>query len=134
MIRFRQSQKNEGFTLMEIMITVAIIGMLAVIAIPNYIRARKRAQANQVLSDLRMIDQAIQIYMLETNKGESYTVEHTDLVPYLKTGSGLANSQGKDMFGNSFTYDADRVPKVSMVSFAALSVVAPRSFWSPFIE
>jgi prepilin-type N-terminal cleavage/methylation domain-containing protein len=47
-----------GFTLVEIMIVVAIIALLAAIAVPGFLRARKRAQASRILNDLRLIAKA----------------------------------------------------------------------------
>ena len=62
-------QKNRsGFTLVEIMIVVAIIALLAAIAVPGFIRARKRSQATRILEDLRLIDAAVDQYAVETNK------------------------------------------------------------------
>jgi len=60
--------KSRGFTLVEIMIVVAIIALLAAIAVPNFLRARKRSQATRILEDLRMIDSACDQYAIETNK------------------------------------------------------------------
>src|SRR6266436_344506 len=50
------NKKRGGFTLVEIMIVVAIIALLAAIAVPGFLRARKRSQATRILNDLRMID------------------------------------------------------------------------------
>ncbi len=58
-----------GFTLVEIMIVVAIIGLLAAIAIPNFLRARSTAQQNACINNLRQIDAAIQQWALE--KGQA---------------------------------------------------------------
>ena len=66
---------------MEIMIVVATIGVLAIIAVPNYLRARKRTQAGQVKSDLRMLDEAIQMYVIENNKTDTSNFAITDLLP-----------------------------------------------------
>src|SRR5664279_1036933 len=57
--------KHAGFTLVEIMIVVAIIALLAAIAVPNFLRSRKRSQATQVLEDLRIIDSAVDLYAIE---------------------------------------------------------------------
>lgn len=130
-----QTRRNWGFTLLEIMIVVSIIGMLAVIAVPNYLRGRKRAQATQVLSELRQLDHAIQLYLIENNKTEATPFVPGDALAYVKDGTRLAESQGKDMFGNDFIVDLpDRIPKINPTTFALLSEVAPRSFWSPHIQ
>ncbi len=59
--------KNSGFTLIEIMIVVAIIGLLAAIAVPNFVRARTASQMNACINNLRQIDGALQQYGLEKN-------------------------------------------------------------------
>ena len=89
--------RRGGFTLVEIMIVVAIIALLAAIAVPNFLRARKRSQATRVLEDLRMIDSAIDQYAIETNKVTGNAVVWNDIKAYLKTGSALYNSGGKDL-------------------------------------
>ena len=52
-------QKQGGFTLVEIMIVVAIIALLAAIAVPGFLRARKRSQASRIINDLRLVDAAV---------------------------------------------------------------------------
>ena len=59
------SNRKSGFTLVEIMIVVAIIGLLAAIAIPNFVKARTRAQANACIANLKQIEGAKETYMLE---------------------------------------------------------------------
>jgi prepilin-type N-terminal cleavage/methylation domain-containing protein len=132
----RKLNKNRGgFTLVEIMIVVAIIALLAAIAVRNFLRARKRSQATQVLEDLRLIDSAIDQYAIETNKSGQAGVNFTDIKAYLKTGSKLYNSGGKDLLGNDFnggSFKVDEIPKVAGATFTELSDVAPDSFWSPY--
>ena len=134
MLRKLHTRKG-GFTLVEIMIVVAIIALLAAIAVPNFLRARKRSQATQVLEDLRLIDSAIDQYAIETNKSGGAAVNFTDIKAYLKTGSKLYNSGGKDLLGNDFnggSFKVDEIPKVAANTFTELSDVAPNDFWSPF--
>src|SRR5687768_9375189 len=73
-----------AFTLVEIMIVVAIIGLLAAIAIPNFVRARETAQLNTIMSNLRIIEGAKEQWALEAKKGTGDTAATTDLIPYLK--------------------------------------------------
>jgi len=80
--------KKSGFTLVEIMIVVAIIGLLAAIAIPNFVRARTTSQMNACINNLRQIDGAKQQWALENKAQSSATPGVTDVQPYLGRGSG----------------------------------------------
>ena len=132
MIQKFQTRRG-GFTLVEIMIVVAIIALLAAIAVPNFLRSRKRSQATQVLEDLRQIDSAVDQWAIENNKAGGTTVTWGDVQKYLKTGTRLYTSSGKDILGNDFKINAvDTAPQVSKTTFDALSDVAPADFWSPF--
>ena len=80
--------KKSGFTLVEIMIVVAIIGLLAAIAIPNFVRARTTSQMNACINNLRQIDGAKQQWALENKVNQTATPQATDIQPYLGRGSG----------------------------------------------
>ena len=87
-----KTSRKAGFTLVEIMIVVAIIGLLAAIAIPNFVRARQTSQMNACINNLRQIDGAKQQWALENGKDQNQTPAWAGLAdaaiqPYLGRGS-----------------------------------------------
>ena len=121
-----------AFTLVEIMVVVAIIAMLAAISSANILRARKRAHASKILDDLRTLDGALDQWATEKNKSPGDIAEFSDLQPYLKQQNKL-NLTGHDLFGQPYgPYSVDTGPKVAEFTFDTLSDVAPAEFWSPF--
>ena len=126
------TKNRGGFTLVEIMIVVAIIALLAAIAVPGFLRARKRSQATRVLNDLRMIDSAVDQYAIETNRATGANVTAVDWESYMKKGSVLYNT-GADLFGNTYgDQTVDTLPKVPANTWLTLSDIAPAEFWSPY--
>ena len=126
------TKKRAGFTLVEIMIVVAIIALLAAIAVPGFLRARKRSQAAKVLNDLRLIDAAVDRYAIETAKTSGSTVNVSDWTNYLKKDTTLY-STGNDLFGDNYgTQTVDSLPKVPTAAWTSLSDVADANFWSPY--
>ena len=124
--------KRGGFTLVEIMIVVAIIALLAAIAVPGFLRARKRSQASKILNDLRLIDAAVDQYAIETTKKSGDPVAVTDWTNYLKKDTVLF-ATGQDLFSNDYgPQTVDSLPKVPDSAKAALSDVTDTAFWSPF--
>jgi prepilin-type N-terminal cleavage/methylation domain-containing protein len=123
---------GSAFTLVEIMIVVAIIALLAAIAVPGFLRARKRSQASRILNDLRLIDSAVDQYAIETNKASGVQVNITDWTNYIKKGSLLYNT-GADLFGQGYGgQTVDSLPSVPTATKASLSDVADSTFWSPY--
>jgi prepilin-type N-terminal cleavage/methylation domain-containing protein len=126
------NKRRGGFTLVEIMIVVAIIALLAAIAVPGFLRARKRSQASRILNDLRMIDAAVDQYAIETNRSTNFVVGVTDWTNYLKKGSMLYNT-GKSLLGSTYgSQTVDTIPQVPASDLAVLSDVASTGFWSPY--
>jgi prepilin-type N-terminal cleavage/methylation domain-containing protein len=116
---------RKAFTLVEIMIVVAIIALLAAIAVPGFLRARKRSQASRILTDLRLIDSA-------NNKKSNDPVAVADWTAYIKKGSPLYNT-GNNVFGTAYgPQTVDQIPQVPSNDYNILSDVAGMGFWSPY--
>src|SRR5262245_56382840 len=81
------ASNKSGFTLVEIMIVVAIIGLLAAIAIPNFVKARTTSQANACINNLRQYDGAVQQYALENKLASSQSYTLSVLKHYIKLDS-----------------------------------------------
>jgi len=131
-MKLKFGSRQSAFTLVEIMIVVAIIALLAAIAVPGFLRARKRSQASRIINDLRLIDSAIDQYAIETNRSSGFSVTTADWTNYLKKDTNLYLT-GKDILGNSFGQQGvDSIPKVPTATFNALSDVTDATFWSPY--
>ena len=78
------NKNKSAFTLVEIMIVVAIIGLLAAIAIPNFVRARNTTQKNACINNLRQLDGAKQQWALENKQSDTATPATGDVQVYIK--------------------------------------------------
>jgi prepilin-type N-terminal cleavage/methylation domain-containing protein len=129
----KMQKRQRGFTLVELMVVVSVIALLASIAVSNFLRGRKRAQATLILENLRIIDSAIDQYAIESNKPSGTIVQWVEIQKYMKTNSPIYNSGGNDLLGNAIGgFSVDTYPKLSSVTFGKLSDIAPSDFWSPF--
>ena len=122
-----KTNKTAGFTLVEIMIVVAIIGLLAAIAIPNFVKARESAQLNSILNNLRIIEGAKDQWALEQKKGTGDTVGWatgtTGIADYLK-GATVKNVVGETYTIGGVGTNAVAVTPVKLGTYAAASVIS----------
>ena len=97
----KKATRKAGFTLVEIMIVVGIIGLLAALAIPNFIKARTTSKKNVCINNLRQIDSAIQQWAMEKKQGVNATVTESDVTPYLK--NAVSCPSGGTSFSDSYS-------------------------------
>src|SRR5579862_8319407 len=106
-----------AFTLVEIMIVVAIIGLLAALAIPGFVKARKQSQGRRILNDARQMDAAVDQWALETGQTDGNTILSSSAATYLKTAWGT-----NDLLGSAYavgTVGSNQV-KISSLTKSAL--------------
>ena len=99
-MQITKTHRKSGFTLVEIMIVVAIIGLLAAIAIPNFVKARGTAQRNACINNLRQIDGAKEQWALEKKKSATSPAVDSEINEYIKGGTPKCPA------GGSYTYSA----------------------------
>jgi len=123
----------------EIMIVVAIIALLASIAVPSALRARKRSQATSTLNTLRLLDAACDQWAIENGQSPGSAPGASVLAGYIKVNSKLytdlktGGGSAKDALGNTIALPVvDTPPVVPASTFSSLSDVAPSPFWVPF--
>jgi prepilin-type N-terminal cleavage/methylation domain-containing protein len=131
-----------GFTLVEIMIVVAIIALLAAIAVPGFLRSRKRSQATAILNDARIIDGAMDQYAIENNKKGSDSVTAAMIKGFFKPNSRLYTQAGSgavlsDILNNNYDYnkfdDGVKVNKSTTGNFTDV-IENGASFWGAYYQ
>jgi prepilin-type N-terminal cleavage/methylation domain-containing protein len=98
---FPRSNDHKGFTLVEIMIVVSLVGLLAAMAVPSFLRSRNAAHRSTCINNLKQIDSAIQQWATEYRKPQSARVDFSDVSPYLK--GAVVCPSGGISFSDSYT-------------------------------
>ena len=121
------TNRKSGFTLVEIMIVVAIIGLLAALAIPGFVKARKQSQGRRIINDARQMDAAIDQWALENGKKDGDTVDTTGAATYLKT-AWKAN----DLLNNAYAISNVGTQQVQISSTSKTALANVGIDWGPY--
>ena len=116
-----------AFTLVEIMIVVAIIGLLAALAIPGFVKARKQSQGRRIINDARQMDAAVDQWALENGKKDGDTVDTAGAATYLKT-AWTAN----DLLNNAYTISTVGTNQVKISDTTKTALAGVGIDWGPY--
>ena len=116
-----------GFTLVEIMIVVAIIGLLTVLALPSMIKSRKQSQGRRILNDARQMDSAVDQWAMEYNKKDGDTVDTTAASTYLKT-----TWKANDILGHAFVLNTVGTGQVIIATTTKSALAGVGIDWSTY--
>ena len=116
-----------AFTLVEIMIVVAIIGLLAALAIPGFVKARKQSQGRRIINDARQMDAAIDQWALEKGKKDGDAVVTTEAATYMKTAWS-----DNDLLNNAYTIGGVGTGQVVISSTTKSALQGVGIDWGPF--
>ena len=116
-----------AFTLVEIMIVVAIIGLLAALAIPGFVKARKQSQGRRIINDARQMDAAIDQWALENGKKDGDTVDTAGAATYLKTAWNV-----NDLLNNAYAISNVGTQQVQISSTSKTALANVGIDWGPY--
>ena len=123
----KNRNSKAAFTLVEIMIVVAIIGLLAALAIPGFVKARKQSQGRRILNDTRQMDAAIDQWALENGKKDGDAIDTTGAATYLKTGWKTT-----DLLNNSFTVTVVGSTQISIAAATKTALAGVGIDWGAY--
>jgi type IV pilus assembly protein PilA len=128
MITMNSIRKDRSaFTLVEIMIVVAIIGLLAALAIPGFVKARKQSQGRRILNDARQMDAAVDQWALETGQTDGNAINTTSAATYLKTAWKTL-----DLLGNTYNLTVVGTSQMSVNAATKTSLAGVGIDWGAY--
>lgn len=117
---------KSGFTLIEIMLVVGIIGLLCAICIPEFMKARRRSQATLTIQELKKVQDGIDTWAIEHNKQSSDPVVWSNVKDYVKDNIPLYKRNGNDFLGHPFVFTSVgsgvKVDEITRVYFSGVHV------------
>ncbi len=116
-----------AFALVEVMIVVAIFGLIAALAIPGFIKGRKQSQARQILNEARRLDAAIDLWALQTGKKDGDSIDLRGATAYLK-----ADWSVTDVLGNPYTFTVVGPTQVLISAKTKAALPSVGISWGPY--
>ncbi|MGD0650257.1 MAG: prepilin-type N-terminal cleavage/methylation domain-containing protein [Verrucomicrobiia bacterium] len=123
----RIRNNKAAFTLVEIMIVVAIIGLLAALAVPGFVKARKQSQGRRIINDARQMDAAIDQWALETGQTDGSAVNTTSAASYMKTAWKTS-----DLLGTAYTIGTVGTQQVQIAGTTKTALANVGIDWGPY--
>ena len=124
-------KRRQAFTLVEIMIIVALIGLLAALAVPTFIKARKQSQGKRIVNDARIIDAAIDSWAFEKGKQDGDPIVAADLTAIGQyTKAGTINTS--DILGNPYTIGPVGAGQVLIAPETKVALAAVAIDWGAY--
>ena len=120
-------RQTAAFTLVEIMIVVAIIGLLTVLALPSFIKSRKQSQGRRILNDARQMDSAVDQWAMEYNKKDGDAVDTVAAATYLKS-----TWKSNDILGHAFVLNKVGTGQVIIATTTKSALAGVGIDWSTY--
>ena len=127
MNRHTSNRERKGFTLVEIMIVVAIIGLLATLALPSFMKSRKQSQGRRIMNDVRQMDSAVDQWAMEMCKKDGDIIDTVAAASYLKAGW-----KSNDVLGHAFVISTVGTSQVDVATTTKTALAGVGIDWGNY--